>query len=214
MVKFFLIEIFNTIFMTFVSSLAAFVFGGALGILMVFIKKDGLRENLVLYRVLDWLINIFRSVPFVILMLVVMPFTRMLVSTTIGIWGTIVPLAIAAIPFVARLTENTINEVDNNLVEMAKSLGAGPWQILKEVLLPESMPLLIQQGTMAIVTILSYGAMAGFTGGRGLGVVAINYGYYRNQYDMLLIAVILLVILVQIIEEIGKRTSNKINKKK
>ena len=169
-------ETLNTIIMTFVSSAFAFIVGGALGIVMVLIKKDGLKQNLALYRVLDWLINIFRSVPFVILMLFLMPFTKMLVSTTIGVKGTIPPLAIAAIPFVARLVENAINEVDNNLVEMAKSLGANNWQILTEVLIPESLPLLIQQGAMAMVTILSYGAMAGFTGGGGLGVVAINNG--------------------------------------
>ncbi|NLZ71197.1 MAG: ABC transporter permease [Clostridiaceae bacterium] len=207
-------ETLNTIIMTFVSSAFAFIVGGALGIVMVLIKKDGLKQNLALYRVLDWLINIFRSVPFVILMLFLMPFTKMLVSTTIGVKGTIPPLAIAAIPFVARLVENAINEVDNNLVEMAKSLGANNWQILTEVLIPESLPLLIQQGAMAMVTILSYGAMAGFTGGGGLGVVAINNGYYRNQSDMMLISIILLVIVVQIIEVIGKTASRKLNKKK
>ena len=207
-------ETLNTIIMTFVSSAFAFIVGGALGIVMVLIKKDGLKQNLALYRVLDWLINIFRSVPFVILMLFLMPFTKMLVSTTIGVKGTIPPLAIAAIPFVARLVENAINEVDNNLVEMAKSLGANNWQILTEVLIPESLPLLIQQGAMAMVTILSYGAMAGFTGGGGLGVVAINNGYYRNQSDMMLISIILLVIVVQIIEVIEKTASRKLNKKK
>lgn len=207
-------ETLNTIIMTFVSSAFAFIVGGALGIVMVLIKKDGLKQNLALYRVLDWLINIFRSVPFVILMLFLMPFTKILVSTTIGVKGTIPPLAIAAIPFVARLVENAINEVDNNLVEMAKSLGANNWQILTEVLIPESLPLLIQQGAMAMVTILSYGAMAGFTGGGGLGVVAINNGYYRNQSDMMLISIILLVIVVQIIEVIGKTASRKLNKKK
>ncbi len=214
MFELFLKETGNTLLMTLSASLIAFVFGGALGIVMVFIKKGGLKENLVLYKVLDWIINIMRSVPFVILMLFVMPLTRMLVSTTIGVAGTIPPLAIAAIPFVARLTENTINEVDNNLIEMAQSLGASNWQIFKEVLLPESMPLLIQHAAMAMITILSYGAMAGFIGGGGLGVVAINYGYYRNNFQMMLIAIILLVILVQIIEAIGKSTARKINKKK
>lgn len=214
MLEFFIKETINTLILTFVSSIIAFIFGGLLGIVLVLIKKGGLREKVWLYQILDWLVNIFRSVPFIILMLFLMPFTRMLVSTTIGVWGTIVPLAIAAIPFVARLTENAINEVDGNLIEMAKSLGASPRQILWEVLLPESKPLLIQQATMALVTILSYGAMAGFVGGGGLGVIAINYGYYRNQKSTMIIAIILLVILVQIIEVSGKKISKKVNKRK
>ncbi len=214
MFELFLKETGNTLLMTFVSSIASFIIGGALGIVLVLIKKGGLKENVALYQILDWLVNIFRSIPFLILMVFVMPLARMLVSTTIGVKGTIVPLAIAAIPFVARLTENAINEVDNNLVEMAKSLGASHWQILKEVLLPESMPLLVQQGTMAIITILSYGAMAGALGGGGLGVIAINYGYHRNEFKMMFIAIVLLIILVQLIEVVGKRTSKKINKKK
>ena len=214
MLEFFIKETINTLILTFVSSIIAFIFGGLLGIVLVLIKKGGLREKVWLYQILDWLVNIFRSVPFIILMLFLMPFTRMLVSTTIGVWGTIVPLAIAAIPFVARLTENAINEVDGNLIEMAKSLGASPRQILWEVLLPESKPLLIQQATMALVTILSYGAMAGFVGGGGLGVIAINYGYFRNQKSTMIIAIILLVILVQIIEVSGKKISKKVNKRK
>lgn len=214
LVELFLKETLNSLIMTFAASAVAFVFGGALGLVMVLTKRGGLRENPILYKVLDWLINLFRSIPFVILMLLLLPFTRMLVSTTIGVKGTIPPLAIAAIPFVARLVENTLNEVDKNLIEMAKSLGASHWQILSEVIIPEAMPLLVQQGTMAIVTILSYGAMAGFTGGGGLGVVAINYGYNRNNMEMLAIASALLVILVQIIEVIGKRTSKKIDKRK
>lgn len=214
MIEFFIKETANTLLLTFMSCLIAFIFGGLLGIILVLIKKGGLKENVFLYQILDWLVNLFRSIPFIILMLFLMPFTRMLVSTTIGVWGTVVPLAIAAIPFVARLTENAINEVDENLIEMAKSLGASPKQILWNVLLVESRPLLIQQATMALVTILSYGAMAGFVGGGGLGVIAINYGYYRNQKETMIIAIILLIILVQIIELSGKKFSNKINKRK
>lgn len=213
MIDVFIKETLNTIVMTLSASLIAFVFGGILGIVLTFIKKGGLKENLFLYRILDVIINVLRSVPFVILLVVIMPYTRALVGTSIGVSAMIVPLAIAAIPFVGRLVENVLSEVDQNLIEMAKSLGATPYQILKEVILVESWPLLIQNMAVAMVTILGYGAMAGFTGAGGLGMLAISYGYYRPRQDIMLLAVIGLVILVQIIELIGNRLSKKLNHK-
>lgn len=209
----FIKETLNTLYMTSVASLVSFILGGGLGLLMVLIKPGGLKENMVIYKVLDVIINILRSIPFIILMLLIMPMTKAIVNTTIGVEGTMVPLAVAAIPFVARLVENTLSEVDHSLIEMAQSLGASSKEIIWEVYIKESIPSLIKQGTLAVVTILSYGAMAGFLGGGGLGVVAINYGYYRNQKDMMIIAVVLLVILVQLIEWIGQQYSIAINRK-
>ncbi|HHX52006.1 MAG TPA: ABC transporter permease [Erysipelothrix sp.] len=214
MIDVFIKETGNTIIMTLLSSLIAFVIGGLLGVLLTFIKKGGLKENLTLYRILDVVINLIRSVPFVILLVVLMPYTRSLVGSSIGVKAMIVPLALAAIPFVGRLFENVFSEVDQNLIEMAQSLGASPFQILKEVILVESWPLLIQNMAVAMVTILGYGAMAGFTGAGGLGMLAISYGYYRPRQDIMLIAVIGLVVLVQIIEFIGNRLSQRLNHKK
>ena len=214
MIDVFIKETGNTIIMTLLSSLIAFVIGGLLGVLLTFIKKGGLKENLTLYRILDVVINLIRSVPFVILLVVLMPYTRSLVGSSIGVKAMIVPLALAAIPFVGRLFENIFSEVDQNLIEMAQSLGASPFQILKEVILVESWPLLIQNMAVAMVTILGYGAMAGFTGAGGLGMLAISYGYYRPRQDIMLIAVIGLVVLVQIIEFIGNRLSQRLNHKK
>ena len=214
MIDVFIKETGNTIIMTLLSSLIAFVIGGLLGVLLTFIKKGGLKENLTLYRILDVVINLIRSVPFVILLVVLMPYTRSLVGSSIGVKAMIVPLALAAIPFVGRLFENVFSEVDQNLIEMAQSLGASPFQILKEVILVESWPLLIQNMAVAMVTILGYGAMAGFTGAGGFGMLAISYGYYRPRQDIMLIAVIGLVVLVQIIEFIGNRLSQRLNHKK
>lgn len=214
MTQVFIQETINTLIMTLSASLIAFIFGGLLGILLVFIKKGGLKENVMLYRILDIIINMLRSVPFVILLVVLMPYTKTLVGTTIGVKAMIVPLALAAIPFVGRLVENVLNEVDQNLIEMAQSLGASPFQILKEVILVESWPLLIQNMAVAMVTILGYGAMAGFTGSGGLGMLAISYGYYRPRQDIMLVAVIGLVILVQLIEIVGNSLSKKLNHKK
>ena len=151
------------------------------------------------------IINILRSVPFLILMILVFPLTRVIVGTTVGTAATIVPLVIAAFPFIARLAETSLREVNPNSIEMAQSLGASPMQIIRKVMLPESVPLLISNATTAITTILGYTAMSGIIGGGGLGKIAINYGYYRYRYVIMFAAVILLVVLVQIFQSVGNK---------
>ena len=151
------------------------------------------------------IINILRSVPFLILMILVFPLTRVIVGTTVGTAATIVPLVIAAFPFIARLAETSLREVNPNSIEMAQSLGASPMQIIRKVMLPESVPLLISNATTAITTILGYTAMSGIIGGGGLGKIAINYGYYRYRYVIMFAAVILLVVLVQIFQTVGNK---------
>lgn len=203
----------DTLIMTLVAGLVSFILGGILGIILILTKKGGLKENIGLYKVLDTIVNLVRSVPFVILMLFLMPLTAFVVKTTIGIWPTTVVLIISAIPYIGRLVENVLDEVDPNLIEMAQSLGASTMEILREVILKESWPALIKAGGVALITILSYGAMAGITGGGGLGVIAINYGYYRGQTLIMFIAILLLVLLVQVIELLTQKLSTTLNKK-
>lgn len=213
MIELFSKGVLDTLIMTLVAGLVSFLLGGLLGIWMTLVKKGGLKENLTLYSILDTSVNLIRSVPFVILMLFLMPLTKFVVRTTIGIWPTTLVLIISAIPYIGRLVENVLSEVDGNLIEMAQSLGASTTDILKEVILKESWPVLLKTGGVALVTILSYGAMAGIVGGGGLGVIAINYGYYRNQTLIMFIAIVLLVIIVQLIEWITSRWALKINRK-
>lgn len=159
------------------------------------------------------IINIIRSVPFLILLVAILPFTRLVVGTTIGPTATIVPLIVAAIPFVARMVESSLKEVDGGVIEAAKAMGSSNFQIITRVLLPEAKPSLLVGLTIAITTILGYSAMAGFTGGGGLGAIATNYGYYRYQTDVMLITVAVLVIIVQIFQEVGIRIVNKLDKR-
>lgn len=213
MIELFSKGVLDTLIMTLVAGFVSFLLGGLLGIWMTLVKKGGLKENLTLYSILDTSVNLIRSVPFVILMLFLMPLTKFVVRTTIGILPTTLVLIISAIPYIGRLVENVLSEVDGNLIEMAQSLGASTTDILKEVILKESWPVLLKTGGVALVTILSYGAMAGIVGGGGLGVIAINYGYYRNQTLIMFIAIVLLVIIVQLIEWITSRWALKINRK-
>ena len=169
--------------------------------------------NKSLMKLIDLLINILRSVPFLILMVVVIPFTRLLIGTAVGTFASIVPLVIASFPFIARLTETSLLEVDNDIIEMAQSMGANPFQIIVKVLLAEAMPSLINNLTTAITTILSYQAMSGTIGGGGLGKIAINYGYYRYRYLVMILSVIVLVILVQLIQSCGSYIASKCDKR-
>jgi len=198
--------IFGTIF--------AYVLGLPMGILLVVTAKDGIRPNLVVYKVLDIVVNITRSVPFLILLVTIMPFTRMVVGTTIGTKATIVSLVVSAAPFVARLVESSIQEVDRGIIEAAQSMGAGTFQIIYKVMLPEARPSLIVNAAIAAATILGYSAMAGFVGGGGLGTVAINYGYQRGQTDIMIITVILLVVIVQVFQSIGMKLARVLDKRK
>lgn len=207
--------ILETLYMVFVSSLVAYIIGLPLGILLVVTDKDGIKPNTLLNKVIGVAVNLVRSVPFIILMITVMTLTRAIMGTTIGPNAVIVPLIIASAPYIARLIESSLKEVDHGVIEAAQSMGATPSQIIFKVLIPEAKPSLIIGGAIAVTTILSYSAMAGFVGGGGLGDIAIRYGYYRYQTDIMFVALIILVIIVQLIQEFGekymKRTDKRMN---
>jgi D-methionine transport system permease protein len=202
-----MVGIWETLYMVFVSSAISYLLGIPLGIILVVTDIKGIHPVPVLNAVLGIIINLLRSVPFLILLVAVLPFTRMVVGTTLGARAVIVPLVIAAAPYVARMVESSLKEVDAGVIEAANSMGADTLQIVWKVLLPESRPSLLIGAAISITTILGYSAMAGFVGGGGLGTIAINYGYYRYQTDMMLITVAILVIIVQIIQEAGMRMS-------
>lgn len=190
----------DTLYMTVVSTFFSYVFGIVMAVILVICRKDGIRPNPVVYSVLDVVVNLTRSFPFLILMIAVIPFTRYIVGTTIGNNATVVPLVIAAAPFVARLIESSLLEVDNGVVEAAQSMGASTWQIITKVLLPEAMPSLINGAALCMTTILAYTAMAGSAGGDGLGKIAITYGLNYHEYDIMYVSSLLLVALVQLIQ--------------
>lgn len=203
----------QTLYMTLVSTAAAYLIGLPLGVLLNISDKDGIRPMPVLNKILGFIVNFLRSVPFLILLVFLIPFTRMIVGTTIGSTATIVPLIVAAAPFVARMVESSLKEVDPGVIEAAQSMGAKPIQIITKVLLPEAKPSLLVGAAIAVTTILGYSAMAGFVGGGGLGTIAINYGYYRYQNNMMIVTVLLLVIIVQVFQEIGMLVSKKSDKR-
>ena len=198
----------DTLYMTLASTFFAYVFGMIMAVVLVVCRADGIRPCPALYKVLDVVVNLTRSFPFLILMIAVIPFTRFLVGTTIGNNATVVPLVIAAAPFVARLIESSLLEVDHGIVEAAQSMGASTFQIIFKVLIPESLPSLIN-GT----TILGYSAMSGAVGGGGLGKLAIMYGYNRYQTDIMFATCVLLILIVQILQEIGNRLSRRCDKR-
>lgn len=208
------LALWETVYATFLATFFATLIGLPLGVILVTGRKDGIHPlPSWIIKLLDILINILRSVPFLIVVIVVFPLTRVIVGTTVGTVASIVPLVVAAFPFIARLVEGSLREVDPNLIEMAKSMGATPFQIVTKVLLREAVPSLISNITIALTTILGYTAMSGIVGGGGLGKIAINYGYYRYNYGIMICAVIVLVILVQLIQKIGDRLSIKLDKR-
>ena len=210
----FLMGIWETFYVTVVSTFFALVIGLPLGVLLVAGDKDGvLPLPRAVMQVLNVVINLLRSIPFLILMIMAFPIARLLIGTTIGTKASIVPLVIAAFPFVARLVESSLREVNPNIIEAAQSMGASPLQIICKVMLPESVPSLISNATIAITTILGYSAMSGIIGGGGLGKIAINYGYYRYKYLIMYAAVILLVLLVQLFQSLGTRLAVKMDKR-
>lgn len=206
--------ILETLYMTVVSTVLAYVLGIPLGVILFITDKDGIAENGAINKVLGVIVNLLRSVPFIILLVAILPFTRFVVGTTIGATATIVPLVVAATPFVARMVESSLKEVNSGVIEAALSIGSNTYQIITKVLLPEAKPSLIVGSTIAITTILGYSAMAGFVGGGGLGAIAINYGYYRYQEDIMFITVILLVIVVQIFQETGMKIASGTDKRR
>lgn len=204
----------ETVYMTLLSTVIGYVFGLPMGVLLAVSDKDGLAPNGAVYKVLDVAANIVRSIPFLILLILLIPFTRVLVGQSYGSSATIIPLVVAAIPFIARMVESSIKEVDPGVIEAARSMGAGNFTIVKKVLLVEARTSLITGATIAIGTILGYSAMAGTIGGGGLGDIAIRYGYYRYQSDIMIVTVILLVVLVQLFQTAGMVIASRLDKRK
>ena len=210
----FLLGIWETLYVTVIATALAIVIGLPLGVLLVAGEKNGvLPLPRPVMQVLNVVINLLRSVPFLILMIMAFPLARLIVGTAVGTVASIVPLVIAAFPFVARLVESSLREVNPNIIEMAQSMEASPFQIIMKVMIPESVPSLLSNFTIAVTTILGYSAMGGIIGGGGLGKIAINYGYYRYMYLVMYLAVILLIILVQIFQSVGTRLSVKSDKR-
>lgn len=208
------LAIWETLYVTVLSTFFAIIIGLPLGVLLV-AGENGriIKVPAAVLHVINVIINLLRSVPFLILMIMVFPLTRLIVGTVVGTPATVVPLVIAAFPFVARLAEGSLREINPNIIETAQSMGASPFQIIVRVMIPESVPSLISNATIAITTILGYSAMSGIIGGGGLGKIAINYGYYRYQYLVMLFAVIFLIILVQIFQSLGTFLATKCDKR-
>ena len=204
----------QTLYMTILSTVVGYVFGLPLGVMLAVFDKDGLRPNKAVYKVLDVISNIIRSIPFLILLILIIPLTRLIVGQSYGSSATVVPLVVAAIPIIGRMVESSIKEVDAGVVEAARSMGASDLRIIVKVLLLESRTSLITGATIAIGTILGYSAMAGSVGGGGLGDIAIRYGYYRYESQIMIVTVILLVVLVQVFQSIGMIIASKLDKRR
>ena len=200
--------IWETLYMTILSTVIAYIVGLPLGILLSVTGKSGILRNRAVNGILGAVVNILRSVPFLILLVVLIPFTRLLVGTSLGTTATIVPLTIGSIPIVARMVESSLQEVPPGIIEAAESMGASPLEIIVRFMLPEAVPSLLLGSAINLATILGYSAMAGFVGGGGLGDIAIQYGFYRYQSDILFVSVAILIIIVQIFQEAGTRLSN------
>ena len=206
--------IWETLYAPLVATVFAYVIGLPLGVLLVIGEENGIRPlPKALTQTLNTVINLLRSIPFLILMVLVFPLARLILGTSIGTAATIVPLTVAAAPYVARLVEASLREMDRGVVEAAQSMGCSTWQIVTKVMLPECLPSLINGATNATITILSYGAMAGNIGGGGLGAISLMRGHGRQQRLVLYVAVILLVVMVQIIQSVGTALSVKADKR-
>ena len=206
--------IWETLYMTLVSTLVGYVIGLPMGIILTVSDKDGIKPNAVLYKILDVIANIVRSVPFIILLVLLIPFTRLVVGKSYGSTATIVPLVIAAAPYIARMVESSLKEVDAGVIEAARSMGASNFTIITKVMLVEARTSLLVGATITLGTILGYSAMSGAVGGGGLGAIAIRYGYTRWQTDIMIVTVILLVVLFQIFQTIGMMLANKFDHRK
>jgi len=204
----------DTLYMTLVSTLLGYVFGLPMGILLTVTDKDGIKPNAPVYKVMDVIINMTRSVPFLILLILLIPFTRFLVGKSYGSTATIVPLVVAAAPYIARMVESSLKEVDPGVIEAARSMGASNFDIIFKVMLVEARTSLIVGATITIGTILGYSAMAGTVGGGGLGDIAVRYGYHRWQTDIMLVTVALLIILFQIFQTIGMKIASSLDRRK
>ena len=203
----------ETLLMVFCSTFFGYLFGLPLGVLLYLFDENGLRENKKIYSILDILVNIGRSIPFIILLILIIPLTKLIVGKSYGTAATIVPLTVAAIPFIGRMVESSLKEVDKGVIEAAQSMGATTLQIITKVLLKEARPSLINGITICLGTIIGYSAMAGAVGGGGLGDIAIRYGYYRYQSNIMIVTVVIIVLLVQIIQFIGNRLAKQLDKR-
>ena len=201
----------DTIVMTVLSTLFAYVIGIPLRVLLILTAPGGLHPHRVFNSVLGWLVNIGRSIPFIILIVFMIPFTRAIVGTSLGVGGAIVPLTVAAAPFVARMVEQSLAEIDAGLVEAAQSFGAGTWQIICKVFLVESLPSLIRGASITFITLFGFVAMAGTVGAGGIGDIAIRYGYQRYQDDVMIVAIVLCVVIVQIAQSLANLIARKID---
>ena len=204
----------ETLYMVSVSSVIASLAGSPLGVLLTITGRGHIKENLWLNQTVGSIINAFRSTPFIILMVAIIPVTRLLVGTSIGTTAAIVPLTITAIPFIARIIESALKEVDGGVIEAAQSMGATPLEIIRKVLLPEAMPSIVLGLTLTVVNLIGHSAMAGALGGGGLGDLAIRYGYQRFRLDIMIATVVVLIVQVQLVQTIGDKLSARLNKNK
>ncbi|APU59970.1 methionine ABC transporter permease [Clostridium botulinum] len=202
----------ETLYMVSISTILSILLGFIPSIILIITDEKGLKPNKVIYKSLDFVVNLLRSFPFIILMVAILPFTKAIVGKTIGTTAAIVPLTIAAVPFATRVLESAMKEVDEGVIEAAKSLGASDIQIIFKVIIKESMPSMIVAITLTIISIVAYSAMAGAIGGGGLGDVAIKYGYYRFKTDIMIYTVVILIILVQVIQSLGNILYKRLNK--
>lgn len=212
-VEFWANALWETLYMVAISTVVSYVIGLPLGLLLVVSDKNGIRPIPVLNTVLGVIVNILRSIPFLILGVMISPLTRAITGSSIGTAAMVVPLTVAAAPYVARMVESSIKEVPFGVIEAAQSMGASPWQIVWKVLVPEAKPSLMVGAAISVVTILGYSAMSGFIGGGGLGTVAVNYGYNRYNFQIMLIAVIIIVVVVQVFQEVGLWLAKRLDKR-
>lgn len=212
-ISMYLKETWATLYMVMVSSAISYAIGIPLGVILVITGKDSIAPCRPVNAVLGFITNIFRTIPFLILLVMVLPLTKLLVGTTLGSRAVIPPLVIASAPYIGRMVESSLREVSSGVIEAAKSMGASNWQIIYKVLLPEAKPSLLIGAAICITTIISYSAMAGFLGGGGLGAIALNYGYYRYQTDIMMISVAILILIVEIVQEFWTRLANATDKR-
>ena len=203
----------ETLYMIIASTCLGYLLGLPMGIVLTITDKEGIKPNALIYKILDVFSNIVRSIPFIILVVLIIPITRAIAGKSYGPTAMIVPLVIAATPFIGRMVESSLKEVDHGVIEAAQSMGASTWTIIRKVLLVEARTPLIVGATIAIGTILGYTAMAGAVGGGGLGDIAIRYGYYRYQTDIMIVTVVILVVLVQLFQGIGMFLSKRLDKR-
>lgn len=208
------LQLWNTIYMVAASGFFAILIGLPLGVILAITDKGHIKENPTLYKLLETIVNIGRSFPFAILMVALIPFTRWLVGTSLGTTAAIVPLTVAAAPFIARLIETSLKEIDSHILEAVIVMGSNTWQIITKVLLPEALPSIVSAITLTLINLIGYSAMAGLVGGGGLGQVAIQYGYNRFNTFIMITTVILLILLVQCVQWLGGAIAKAINKKR